>query len=205
MSNDLVRESYNKVADNYSLKRDLFKNQTYLEMLVEKLNPGSTVLDLGCGAGIPIDKFLAKYRYKIIGLDISEKQIELAKRNLPSQTFEVKDISELKRNEYQVDAVVSFYAIFHIPREQHEELFKKINSFLPDNGLILVTMGSSEWEGTEEDFHGAKMYWSHYRAEKNKEIVQQAGFEILFDEVDNSGGEKHLVILARKNMICLIN
>lgn len=198
MSNDLVKRGYNKVAKNYSADRDLFQNQKYLEKFIEQISTGSIILDLGCGAGIPIDKFLAEYRYKVIGLDISEKQIELAKKNLPEQIFEVKDMSGLKENEYQVDAVVSFYAIFHTPKEQHEELFRKINSFLPENGLVLVTMGSSEWEGTEEDFHGAKMFWSHYGAEKNKEIVRQAGFEILFDEVDDSGGEKHLIILARK-------
>lgn len=198
MSNDLVKEGYNKAAENYSAERDSFQNQKYLEKLIEYLSTGSTILDLGCGSGIPVDKYLTEHNYKVLGIDISEKQIELAKKNLPEQFFEVKDMSELQETEYQADAVVSFYAIFHMPKEQHEELFKKINTFLPENGLILVTMGSSEWEGIEEDFHGAKMFWSHYGAEKNKEIVRQAGFEILFDEVDDSGGEKHLVILARK-------
>lgn len=66
---------------------------------------------------------------------------------------------------------------------------------MPVGGLILVTMGSGEWEGTEEDFHGSKMWWSHYGAEKNKEIVKNAGFEILLDEIDTSGNERHLFIL----------
>ncbi len=195
---NLVREGYNKVAKKYSSNRDQFSNTKYLEKLASLLQPGATVLDLGCGSGIPIDKFLIDKGFKVIGIDISEKQIELAKQNTPTAEFFVKDMSELKNGEFSVDAVVSFYAIFHTPREEHQELFKKINSFLPEGGLILVTMGSGEWEGEEDDFHGAKMWWSHYGAEKNREIIEKAGFEIILNEIDTSGGERHLFILARK-------
>ena len=106
-------------------------------------------------------------------------------------------MESLKNGEYSVDAVISFYAIFHIPREKHEDILEKINSFLPKNGLILITMGVEEWEGTGE-FHGSKMFWSYFGAKKNRELVKQAGFEIIFDEIDTSGGERHLIILAKK-------
>lgn len=198
MSNDLVKQGYNKAAENYSSKRDQFENNKYLEQLVKLLKPNAAVLDIGCGSGVPIDKYLVDKGLKVIGLDISEKQIELAKQNVTRATFEVKDMSELKEGEYKVDAIVSFYAIFHTPREQHQGLFKKINSFLPQGGYILVTMGAGEWEGTEDDFHGTKMWWSHYGPEKNKEIVENAGFKILLDEIDTGEDERHQVILAQK-------
>lgn len=197
-NSDLVREGYNKVAKGYSAQRDLFKNDKYLAELIKLLKPDSTILDIGCGSGIPVDKYLIDKGFKVIGIDISDEQIKLAKQNIPECTLEVKNISDLKEGDYQVDAVVSFYTIFHTPREEHQELFKKINSFLPVGGLILVTMGSGEWEGTEEDFHGSKMWWSHYGTEKNKEIIKSAGFEILLDAIDTSGEERHLFILAKK-------
>ena len=40
------------------------------------------VLDLGCGAGVPIARRLAE-RYKVTGVDISERQIMLVRRNVP--------------------------------------------------------------------------------------------------------------------------
>lgn len=198
MSNGLVKQGYNKVAENYSSERDQFKNNKYLEQLVKLLKPGAVVLDIGCGSGVPVDKYLVDKGFKVIGFDISEKQIELAKVNVSQATFEVKDMSELKEGEYKVDVVVSFYAIFHTLREKHQDLFKKINAFLPQGGYILVTMGAGEYEGLEENFHGTKMWWSHYGAEKNKEIVENAGFKILLDEIDTGGNERHQVIMARK-------
>ncbi|MCL5011094.1 MAG: class I SAM-dependent methyltransferase [Patescibacteria group bacterium] len=197
MKQEMVKEGYNKVAENYSNQRGDFSSIFYLEKLENLLKENSTVLDIGCGAGVPVDKYLIEKGCKVIGIDISDKQIDLARKNLPQGNFEVRDMSNLKDNEYQVDAVVSFYAIFHVPKETHQKIFNKINSFLCQGGLILVTMGASEWEG-EENFHGTQMYWSHYGPEKNREIIQEAGFEIIFEEIDESGGEKHQIIIGKK-------
>ncbi|MDD5750053.1 MAG: class I SAM-dependent methyltransferase [Candidatus Pacebacteria bacterium] len=197
MKQKIVKKGYNKIAEEYSVQRDEFKNISFLEKFEKLLSKSSLILDIGCGAGVPIDRYFVEQGHSIVGIDISEKQIELAKKNVPQGKYEVKDMSELKAGEYQVDAIISFYAIFHIPRESHQELFVKLNSFLPSGGLILATMGSSEWEG-EEDFHGVDMYWSHFGAEKNKKIIERAGFEIIFDEIDTSGGEKHQIIIAKK-------
>lgn len=196
--NQKVKAGYNKAAKNYSSKfRDQFGNEKHLARLVEVLKQGASVLDVGCGAGKPIDNYLISKGMKVMGIDISEVQIELAKSSVPEATYEVRDMSELQENEYQVNAVVSFYAIFHTPREKHIDLLKKFKSFLKDEGYLLVTMGATAWEGKEDNFCGSEMYWSHYGAEKNKELIKEAGFEILFSEVDDAGGEKHLVILAK--------
>lgn len=198
MLNDEVRKGYNKVADQYLKYRDQFKNNKHLDRLVNLLPIKSTVLDIGCGAGIPIDSYLIQKGYYVKGIDISEKQIKLAKKNVPQGEYILGDMSQFTEGEYSVDAVVSFYAIFHTPRERHFDLLKKIYSFLKKDGLLLVTMGVSDWVGTENDFCGGVMSWSHYDAETNRKLITQAGFKIVFDEIDTSGNEKHLIVLAKK-------
>ncbi len=196
--NQKVKAGYNVAAKNYSSEfRDQFKNEKQLAKLVEVLQPKSNVLDVGCGAGKPIDSYLVSKGMRVSGIDISEAQIELAKSYVPEASYKVRDMSELKDSEYHVDAVVSFYAIFHTPRENHADLLKRFKSFLKSGGYLLITMGASDWEGKEDNFCGSEMYWSHYGAEKNRELIEQAGFEIIFSEVDDAGGEKHFVILAK--------
>ena len=198
MNNNLVKQGYNQAAENYLGDRDQFNNLKYLTKLVSLLPPRTKVLDIGCGAGKPIDEYLVGKGLSVTGIDISDKQILLAQKNVPQANYQVRDMAEIKEGEYQVDVVVSFYAIFHIDRRLHQELFNKINSFLPVGGYVLVTMGASAWEGQEDDFHGAKMYWSHYGRQKNRQIVENAGFEIVIDEVDTGGGERHQVLLSKK-------
>jgi cyclopropane fatty-acyl-phospholipid synthase-like methyltransferase len=197
MNSDFIRKQYNKIADEYLKHRNLFKSDKYLEILINLLPTGATILDIGCGAGIPVDKYLLEKGFRVIGIDISDRQIELATKNVPTGIFKRKDMLELKDKEYSVDAVISFYAIFHTPRKKHLDLFKKIKTFLPKGGIILVTMGYGDWEGKNKDFFGGEMEWSYYDAEKNKAIIKKAGFEIIFNEIDNSGGEKHLIVIGR--------
>lgn len=198
MSNDFVKTQYNKLAENYLAGRDQFKNDIYLEKLNEVLSPKSHILDVGCGAGVPIDQYFIQKGHQVTGIDISEKQIELAKNNVPQAEYKVEDMSDLTFGEYTVDAVVSFYAIFHTKRESHQEILKKIASFLKKDGYLLITMGASEWEGKEKNFFGGEMEWSHYGKDQNITLVENAGFEIILSEIDTSGGENHLVILAKK-------
>lgn len=188
--------SYDQIIQAYLLERSSFKNHTCLRKFADLLQPGATVLDIGCGAGVPIDKFLTKQGLLVFGFDHSAKQIELARRLVPKASFVVKDLTQLESDEFAVDAVVCFYVTFHIPRSQHAALLQKIHSFLPVDGVLLITMGDVDWEGVK-NFHGVEMHWSQFGADKNKQLITDAGFEIISAEMDRAGGEKHLVVLAK--------
>ncbi len=197
MNTDLVRDGYNLAAGTYAAQRDHFKNLPYLQRLLDLLPTGAAILDLGCGSGVPVDAFLVEHGFTVTGIDVAEQQIELARQQVPRATYLVQDMAALEPGAFQVDAVVSFYAIFHIPREAHADLFRTLRSFLPEQGLLLVTMGSDDWEGTDEDFHGVKMAWSHYAPKTNRRIIEVAGYEVVLDEIDTSGDERHQIVMAR--------
>lgn len=193
----LVKDAYDACAGDYCLNRDIFKSQKYLDKLCEYFKVDSQILDLGCGAGIPIDEYLVEKGHDVTGIDVSERQIELARINVPKATFLVCDMSDMNFQPNSFDAIVSFYAIFHLPKEEHLDLFTRVYTLLKDEGIFLATLGYEEWEGSEE-FHGVTMHWSHYGKDKNLALVKQAGFDVVQAEVDESGGESHLVVLARK-------
>jgi cyclopropane fatty-acyl-phospholipid synthase-like methyltransferase len=200
MNRDLVREGYDRAAESYARTRDQFTSLPYLEQLTIRLRPGATVLDVGCGAGVPIDRYLVDRGYRVFGVDLSERQIELARVNVPKVCYAVQDMTLLVLGTYSVDAIVSFYAIFHTPRDGHAALFRTLHSFLPEGGLLLVTMGSSGWEGVEEDFHGVRMYWSHFDSLTNRRLIEEAGFAVLLDTIDSQSGEQHQVVLAERQL-----
>lgn len=197
---EIVRRGYDTCAADYAHSRDQFRIQRHLEGLVRGLAKGSSVLDLGCGSGKPIDSFLIARGFDVTGVDISEEQIRLAKETLPTGTFIHGDMSEVAFPPETFDAVVSFYAIFHVPREEHAPLLHKASTFLRPGGYLLVTMGADDWEGTEEDFHGVRMFWSHYGSEMNLQLIREAGFAVLSEEIDSSDEEHHLVVLAQKQL-----
>jgi ubiquinone/menaquinone biosynthesis C-methylase UbiE len=192
----IVEEGYNKIAQLYHEDRDNFDSLIELKKLTELLTPGVKVLDVGCGAGVPITKYLVNEGFSVIGVDISESMLSLAQKHVPEAEFLKMDMSEMDFPADSFDAIVSFYAIIHLPKEKHESLFKKFHRILRSQGLILITLGSSEWEEVGE-YYGVKMFWSHYNPGKSIELVKKAGFEIMQEEVVERGGERVFWILAR--------
>lgn len=185
------------MANVYLANRERLKSSKYVQQLLKYLPKQSTILDLGCGAGIPVDDILLKAGHSVIGMDISHEQIKLARQKCPRGEFFVGDIQDLKEGEYSVQAVISFYTIFHIPRDSQGKLLKVIASYLNKGGMLLITMGDREFEG-EHDLHGVKMWSSQHGTVKNRNMVESAGFKIINEEMDMSGGERHQVILAEK-------
>lgn len=189
--------SYDAIARVYLANRDRLKSGKYVQQLLKQLPKNSTILDLGCGAGIPIDDVLLKAGHSVVGIDISSEQIKLARQNCPRGEFLVGDIQDLKVGDYRADAVVSFYTIFHINRAKQSQILKTIASYVDRGGWLLITMGDREFEG-EHVLHGVKMWSSQYGTKKNRQMVESSGFRIIVDELDNSGGERHEIILAQK-------
>jgi SAM-dependent methyltransferase len=197
MKSGLVGDGYDRMAVAYLAHRERLKSGKYIQQLLKYLPKKSTVLDLGCGAGIPVDDILLKAGHSVMGIDISEEQIKLARKNCKGGDYLVGDIAELREKEYQVQAVVSFYTLFHTPRTEHARILKTMASFLPPHGMLLLTMGDREFEG-QHILHGEPMWSSQFGTAKNHKLVESAGFKVITDEIDTSGGERHQIIMAEK-------
>lgn len=198
-----VQDGYNAMASEYLASRAMkAADMRALDEFIQRLPANAKVLDAGCGAGIPVAKKLSE-QLDVTGVDFSEKQIELAKSNVPGATFLCRDMTELDFPEGVFDGICSFYAIIHIPREEHRGLLANFFRMLKPGGIALLCLGAENLENdTEEDFHGQRMYWSHYDARTYQEILKEIGFNLLSAEIvpDETYGGKHLFVLARKDL-----
>ncbi|MDQ2652695.1 MAG: methyltransferase domain-containing protein [Chloroflexota bacterium] len=201
---DLVAHSYDAIAERYAAWTGeglTGVRERYVTLLHDQISPGVAVLDLGCGTGVPIARALAG-PYRVTGVDGSARSIELARQNVPHATFLQADMTQVKFPPASFAAVISSYAIIHVPRAEHQALLQRIASWLQPGGLLIATMGAMESEGVEEDWLGAPMYWSHFDAETNQQLVANAGFEMVeatLDAADEDGQPvTHLWIVGRK-------
>jgi SAM-dependent methyltransferase len=80
------------------------------------------VLDLGCGAGIPVARHLTALGHYALGVDGSARQIALARRNAPLAEFIHADMAAIDFPTASFDAVAAFYSITHVPRSEHARL-----------------------------------------------------------------------------------
>ena len=199
---DLVKAGYNAIATRYlSSRTSTSEDVQLLQDLIERLSRGAKVLDIGCGAGVPVTELLVKY-FDVTGVDLSEKQIELARKLVPGATFICSDMNTLAFPDASFDAICSYYALIHVPRVRHRRILHNLHRMLKPNGLLLITLGLGNLPSSvEPDFFGAPNYWSHYGARTNIKMVKACGLEVLWAKViDVSHNQKfkHLFVLAQK-------
>jgi 2-polyprenyl-3-methyl-5-hydroxy-6-metoxy-1,4-benzoquinol methylase len=90
----IVAEGYDRIADDYlALFGRSSVRAVKLAELVEQLPPTATVLDLRCGAGVPVARDLAARGFRVTGVDASLAQIERARRNVPAASFIHSDMT----------------------------------------------------------------------------------------------------------------
>jgi ubiquinone/menaquinone biosynthesis C-methylase UbiE len=178
----IVARGFNSITQNYlKLVESMgpVVRDKYLRVLIDRLPAGARILELGCGAGVPMTQRLASH-FKVVGVDISEEQLVLATRNVPEASFILADMTWLNFTDAAFDAVVAFYSITHVPRNEHFHLLTNIYRMLSPNGLLVATMGAGDLPDTvEPDWLGAPMFFSHFDGNTNVALISAVGFEIV--------------------------
>jgi len=199
----IVEEGYDKGDYSSAFRIAKEPNQMekyFLDKLIKLMPKNANVLDLGSGVGIPFDNYLVDNEIKVTGIDISQKHVNLAKKNVPKAKFIKGDFSDYNFKE-KFDAIISFYAIFHIPREEHNKLFLKMYELLNHEGVILVILGAKGYKYyINPDFVGAPMAWSQYNAKEYEHMLRKIGFKIIETTFEGTPEDKeyHFWVLAKK-------
>ncbi len=192
MHNQIVSTGYDKVSEVYRSDNDnADKYIDWCKRILEIRPNFRTALDIGCGCGIPVCKYFSEIGLQTVGIDISQRQIERARKLAPRATYICDDYLNTNNDPY--DIITAFYSIIHIDRALHRRVFEKVFGQLSDGGVAVVTVGHNEWEGYEDNWlgvEGATMFWSHYSIDKYHEMLNALNFKIILDEFipeDNSG------------------
>jgi SAM-dependent methyltransferase len=198
---EVVRRGYDAVSIRYDEQYGgESKYQPWLSELRERIPAGGEVLDLGCGSGLPVARDLTAAGYHVTGVDISAVQIRRARELVPQAQFLCADVTAISFSPASFDAVVSLFALIHLPLEDQPAVLGKIAAWLRPGGLLLATTGYWAWTGTEEDWlgGGAPMWWSHADVATYRSWIAAAGLSIEREEFVPEGDGGHALFWARR-------
>jgi cyclopropane fatty-acyl-phospholipid synthase-like methyltransferase len=182
----MVGDGYDAMGDTFADWRSRIvgdPGDEWEKELVSRLGEGVRMLELGCGAGTPETTQRLARRFRLTGVDISPRQVELARAAMPEAEFVCADFTDVELPASSFEAVTSFYAFNHVPRELLGPLLVRIHSWLVPGGWMMVAFGQSDLPGWTGDFLGATTYFASYPPETNSQLVRDAGFAIERDEV----------------------
>lgn len=186
-------EAFDAIGDRYD---DAFPHKDGQlaagKWLTSSLPAGSRVLDVGCGTGVPTCRQLVAAGHRVVGIDLSAGMVSLAGSYVPQAEFHRADIADLRpggpygaRGRHDLgkfDAVSAFFSLLMLPRAEIPYALGTIHDLLVPGGLFALSMVEADLDDFSIPFLGNTIRVSGYLRDDLRQVVSEAGFEVLEEE-----------------------
>lgn len=200
-----LKDTYNKIAEHWH--NDHAADTWWLsgtEKFVSMLEPGSFILDAGCGDGSK-SKYLIDHGMKVYGIDIAEKLLEIAKKEAPEGEYEVLALEDADKLTKEFDAVFAQASLLHVAKKDIIATMKALNSKLKPGGLFYIAVkevreGKPEEEVKVDDDYGYtyERFFSYYTISELEGYFKQLGLKVVHKQVENTGKTNWIQMIAKK-------
>ncbi|MFF1694086.1 class I SAM-dependent methyltransferase [Streptomyces sp. NPDC058257] len=156
--------------------------------LVDALPPGSRVLDVGCGTGLPTARQLTDAGHFVLGVDLSSGMLDLARKNVPADNaeFRMLDVAALRAEGPdgvgRFDGITAFFALLMLPRAEIPYALRLLHGLLRPGGLLALSMVEADLDDARIPFLGHTIRVSGYLRDELRQVVRDAGFDIIDEE-----------------------
>jgi len=196
MSTDLLdainaktRDAYNLAAERYhELFHNELENKVYdralLDRFARSFRRDSRVCDAGCGPSGQIGRYIFEKGIPVVGVDISDRCIELARQYNPALQFAQCDMGKLPFAGQTFDGIIAYYSIIDTPKACVPRLFREFHRALKPGGRLLVAVKSGSTDGYLPDLLGieTEIYFSSFTQDEIRSFFELGGYEIEFLE-----------------------
>ncbi len=188
-------KKYDLIAPAFAdMRNKFYSEQKYLDLLIKYLQPASHILDVGCGSGHPIASYLIEQGFHVTGVDASKELLKIAEKKCPLMKCVYGDIRNVDiQNRY--DAIVEWWCLFHLPKQDHETIIARCAAWLKEGGILEFTTGDHEYVGISSNMLNQALPYFSLSPTCYEKYLKKYGFKILLKESDQP---QHLVWIAKK-------
>ena len=173
-------EVFDQLAEKYQGEHSHNPYQAALiEQISTTLPAGTSVLDLGCGSGVPTAKILTESDHRVVGVDIAEGMLRLAREQVPAAEFVRANFAELPADFGRFEAVTAFFSLLMLSKAEIESTLDKIAGWLTPGGYFAIGMVNFDADSIPIEFMGVPVTVSGYLEPDLKAVLEAHGFTVL--------------------------
>ena len=176
-------KTYDEIAHHYKQKTKHLELITEIKKFKKFLPKSAKVLDAGCGWGRD-SKILSK-NFKVIGIDLSERLLDLAKAYAPKAKFQIGNISRTFFPSESFHGIWSNDTLIHLERKDILKTLREFHRLLRKNGILYLSVKEGEGEGwQEEEMSNYKpRFYTWFKEDEIINYLKKTGFRIIETEV----------------------
>lgn len=180
---DFYNDSAQLWADNWYENNSLLP---YLKALINYTNKKHPkILDLGCGAGYESMR-LNSLGADVIGIDFSEKELEIAKNRNPNVKFFERDILQSYKDLGKFDGIACIGVIVHFKGAKLKKIFKNMCEVLNKDGVLLLVFKEGKGYHSTSVYNGQEYERNFvYHTKENLISVMNDEFYFVEDLISN--------------------
>ncbi|WP_349539239.1 class I SAM-dependent methyltransferase [Bradyrhizobium sp. AS23.2] len=167
----------------------------WLDRFVAQLPSKPNVLDIGCGPGEPIARYLLERGGAVTGIDAAPEMIEIAKGHFPDATWLVSDMRSLSLNA-TFDGLLAWNSFFHLSPADQRQMFPIFRRHAVGGAALMFTSGPSFGEAMGT-FQGEALYHSSLDGTEYRQLLDSNGFDVVEHEVEDPECGRHTVWIGR--------
>jgi SAM-dependent methyltransferase len=168
----------------------------WLDRFVALLPQSASIVDIGCGTGDPIARYLIERGCDVTGIDSSPALIGMCKDRFPDQEWVVADMRGLSLDR-RFDGILAWNSLFHLSPEDQRRMFPAFRSHARAKAALMFTSGPSHGEAIGT-FKGEPLYHGSLDGAEYRSLLHENGFEVVSHVVEDPSCGHHTVWLARR-------
>jgi len=172
--------------------------RSWMDRFVELLPQSAHVLDIGCGSGEPIARYLIEQGCRVTGVDSSPEMIAMFAANFPEQVGIVADMRELQLGT-DYDGLLAWDSFFHLNHDDQRAMFPIFAQHARPGAPLMFTSGPEHGEvmGTLE---GDPLYHASLAPSEYRDLLNTHGFDVVANVPEDPACGGRTVWLAQRRL-----
>ncbi|MEM9595051.1 MAG: class I SAM-dependent methyltransferase [Acidobacteriota bacterium] len=177
---------YDEIAGWFAAARSPEVGVADLAAFAEALPSEARVLDVGCGDGVPISRWLLREGFDLTALDSSGEMVRRYRTHFPEVPLHHLQVQGASFPPGSFDGVVAWGVLFHLAEADQGETLRRISTWLEPGGRLLFTAG--DVRGTvESEMDGVTFRYISLGVDGYQSLLGEAGMVLERHDQDAWG------------------